>query len=314
MKRFLSIDDVTDPVALLNLARELKENPYGQKNLGGNKTMGLVFFNSSLRTRMSTTKAAQNLGMEVLTLDVTSDSWMLEFGEGVKMDADKAEHIKEAAAVMGTYCDILAIRSFPSLVDRDKDYREIVLEAFAKYANVPVINMESATGHPLQALADWMTIEELKQKSRPKVVLSWAPHIKALPQAVPNSFVQWLSLADVDLTITHPRGLELEPKFVGNTRVEYTQKSALEDADFVYVKNWSSYHDYGKVVNDPDWMISSEKLSVTNDANVMHCLPVRRNIVIADDVLDSSRSVVIQQAGNREFAAQAVIKSILDEL
>ncbi len=314
MKQFLSIDDVTDPMALVNDALALKKDPFSNQKIGANKVLGLIFFNPSLRTRMSTVKAAYNLGMKVMVLNVSSDSWQLEMEDGTIMDQGKAEHIQEAAAVIGGYCDVLGLRSFPSLTDREKDYSEQVLTNFVKYSGVPIINMESATLHPLQSLADWMTITELKIVEKPKVVLSWAPHISALPQAVPNSFAQWMSKAPVDLVITHPEGMELDEQFTNGTQVEYDQQTALEEADFVYVKNWSSFSHYGQVYRDPSWMLTLEKMKMTNNAKVMHCLPVRRNVVVADDVLDSQHSIVLQQAKNREFSAQAVIQNILQEL
>lgn len=314
MQHFTSVDDVSDPKGLVQQALEIKNDPFKWQSLGRNKTIGLLFFNSSLRTRMSTQRAAQNLGMQVLVMNVTQDSWQIEMADGVVMDGGKAEHVKEAAAVMGAYCEILGIRSFPGLKDRKEDYQETTLGAFMKYAGVPVISLESATLHPLQSLADWVTIEELKQKEKPKVVMTWAPHVKALPQAVPNSFAQWMRKTDFDFTITHPQGLELDERFTQGVEIEYNQEKAFQDADFVYVKNWSSFQDYGAVKNDCEWMVSESKLAVTNHAKVMHCLPVRRNVVIADEVLDSDQSVVIRQATNRIYSAQAVIKEILESL
>ena len=263
---------------------------------------------------MSTTRAAYNLGMNVIVLNVSSDSWQLEFEDGVRMDGGTAEHIREAVPVLCSYCDIIGVRSFPGLVDRKKDYEEQVIHSFVELGTCPVVNLESATLHPLQSLADMVTIEEFKSLDRPKVVMSWAPHIKALPQSVPNSFLQWASKMEFNLTVTHPEGLELAEKFTDGVQVEHDQKKAFEGADFVYVKNWSSFHDYGKVIEGPDWEITLEKLQQTNEAKVMHCLPVRRNVVIADDVLDSDHSVVIQQAENRLHTAQAVLKEILSGL
>lgn len=312
MKNYIQLSDIDDIPALLKEAGELKkENKY--QNLGKGKTLGMLFFNPSLRTRLSTEKAAKLLGMEVMLMNVGSDGWALEFEDGRIMDADKAEHIKEAAAVLSQYCDIIAVRAFPELKDKEKDKAETVLNGFKKYATVPIINMESATAHPLQALTDALTIEELKKTKNPKVVLTWAPHPRALPQAVPNSFVEIIQKMEVELVITNPEGYDLDPEITKETLIIHDQEEALKDADFVYVKNWSSFNDYGKILNqDPSWTFSKEKLALTNDARVMHCLPVRRNVVISDEVLDSPNSVVIQQAGNRTFAAQAVLKKILE--
>ena len=314
MKHFTSIKDVSDPSALIKASLETKKNPHADIELGRNKTLGLVFFNSSLRTRMSTTRAAYNLGMNVITLNVSSDSWQLEFADGIRMDGGTAEHIREAVPVLCSYCDIIGVRSFPGLVNRNEDYEEKVINAFVEFGSCPVVNLESATLHPLQSLTDMMTIEEFKKVDRPKVVMTWAPHIKALPQAVANSFLQWGSQMEMDLTVTCPEGLELAEAFTGTIQVEHNQKKAFEKADFVYVKNWSSYRDYGKVVDRPDWELTLQKLQHTNGAKVMHCLPVRRNVVIADDVLDSNNSIVIQQAENRLYTAQAVLKGILMEM
>jgi N-succinyl-L-ornithine transcarbamylase len=313
MKHFISVDDVEDFSSLLNLAKQIKADPYQFKEAGKNKTLGLIFLNPSLRTRLSTQKAALNLGMEVMSMNFDKDGWALETEEGIIMDGNKAEHLKEGAAVIGQYCDIMGVRSFPGLSDREKDYKDITINGFKKWAGIPVVNLESAVLHPLQSLTDLLTIEELKKVERPKVVLSWAPHVKALPQAVPNSFAQWMNKANVDFVITHPKGYELAPEFTGNAKVEYTQNAAFEGADFIYVKNWSSYSDYGKILSrDSSWTISMDKMKLTNDARFMHCLPVRRNLVVNDDVIDSPHSVVIQQAGNRLYAAQAVLKVLLD--
>ena len=275
----------------------------------------MLFFNPSLRTRLSTEKAAKLLGMEVLMMNVGTDGWALEFEDGAVMNGNKAEHIKEAAGVLSQYCDIIAVRAFPQLADRAKDEEELVMNSFKKYASVPIINLESATRHPLQGLTDALTILELKKVQRPKVVLTWAPHPRALPQSVPNSFVEFMQQCDVDLVITNPEGYDLNPAVVKDTTVIHDQSEALKGADFVYVKNWSSYKQYGKILStDPSWTFSEEKLKLTNDAKVMHCLPVRRNIVIDDAVLDGENSVVIQQAGNRTFAAQAVLKRLLETL
>ena len=314
MKNFVSIQDVSHPEDLACEGIRLKKEPFGNGDAGKNKVLGLVFFNSSLRTRMSMTRAAYNLGMHVMVLNVSQDSWKLETDEGVVMDQSKAEHIREAAAVMGNYCDILGVRSFPSLLDRKKDYTEHLVRAFSKFGDVPVVNMESATLHPLQSLADLMTIMEHKSSERPKVVLTWAPHVKALPQSVPNSFAQWMNSANVDFTITHPEGLELSEEFSGGARIIHDQDEALKHADFVYVKNWSGYRDYGKIYHDRKWMITREKLSMTRDARLMHCLPVRRNVVISDDAMDSDHSIILQQAENRVYSAQVVLLNLLRNL
>ncbi|OJV21037.1 MAG: acetylornithine carbamoyltransferase [Dyadobacter sp. 50-39] len=312
MKHFLSIKDVTDLPQLISSGIAAKKDPFADQTLGKNKTIGLLFFNSSLRTRISTQKAAQNLGLNVITMNVGQDGWGLEMEEGVIMNGDKAEHVKEAAAVIGSYCDIIGIRSFAGLQDRDKDYAEIVFEQFKKYANVPIVNLESATRHPLQSLADCITIEEFKLKQRPKVVLTWLPHFKALPQAVANSFCEWMNPMEVELVITHPEGYDLSPEFVGKGQVIYDQDKALEGADFVYGKNWSSFNSYGQVLNtDPSWMITEAKMALTDNGKFMHCLPVRRNMKVADEVLDGPRSLVIEQAANREWSAQAALKEVL---
>ncbi len=313
MKHFLSVNNIQDIDGLVKKALDYKKNPFKDKTIGTNKTLGMIFLNPSMRTRISTQRAATNLGMEVIVFNLDKEGWQLEFEDGVVMNGAKAEHVREAAGVMGEYFDILGIRTFPGLVNRNEDYSEHFINQFVKYAKVPVISLESATLHPLQSLADAVTIKELKTTSKPKVVLSWAPHIKALPQAVPNSFAQWMSQwKEVDFTITHPKGYELDEKFTGDAEIEYDQSKALANADFVYVKNWSSYKKYGLVLNSSRaWMMTNEKLKVTNQAKVMHCLPVRRNLVIADEVLDSENSVVVQQAGNRVWAAQAVLSEIL---
>ncbi|MCB0450642.1 MAG: N-acetylornithine carbamoyltransferase [Confluentibacter sp.] len=312
MKHYTSIKDIDDIKTWIQEAKALKSNPLNYKELGKNKTLGLLFFNSSLRTRLSTQKAALNLGMDPIVMNVSGDAWGIEFGDGTIMNGNTAEHIKEAAAVVSQYCDIIAVRAFPTLTDKEKDESEYVLKSFVKYASVPIVNMESATGHPLQALTDAITISENTKKERPKVVLSWAPHIKALPHAVANSFVQAMQKMDVEFVVTHPEGYELSPEIMGNTKVNYNQTEALRDADFVYVKNWSNYNDYGKVTNtDPNWMITKEKIG---DAKFMHCLPVRRNLIVEDAVLDSDSSIVIQQANNRTYAAQLVLKKLLEDL
>ena len=312
MRNFLSVKDAVDVQALVKEALLYKKTPYADKHLGKNRTMGLLFFNSSLRTRLSTQRAAQNLGLELIVMNVGQDSWGLEFEDGAIMNGNKAEHIKEAAPVVGQYCDIVGIRSFPGLVDREEDYSENVMNQFVKHTGRPILSLESATRHPLQSLADLITIEELKTKPRPKVVLTWAPHVKALPQAVPNSFAEWMNAADVDFVITHPEGYQLAPEFVGNAKVTYNQEEAFKDADFIYAKNWSSYSQYGQILNqDPSWMVTMDKMNLTNNAKFMHCLPVRRNVVVEDAVLDSPNSVVVQQAGNRVWSAQVVIKQML---
>lgn len=312
MNNFLSFSDVEDLNHLINSGINAKRSPFADQELGRNKTIGLLFFNSSLRTRLSTQKAAQNLGLNVMIMNVGQDSWGLEMEEGVIMNGTKAEHVKEAAAVIGRYCNIIGIRSFAELQDRDKDYEELVFQQFKKYADVPIVNLESAIRHPLQSLADCITIEEFKLKERPKVVLTWLPHFKALPQAVANSFCEWMNPMDVQLVITHPEGYDLAPEFVGKGEVIYDQDKALEGADFVYGKNWSSYRSYGRVLTqDPAWMITEAKMSLTDNGYFMHCLPLRRNMKVADEVLDGPRSLVIEQAANREWAAQAVLKEVL---
>jgi N-succinyl-L-ornithine transcarbamylase len=314
MRNFLSIDDVPDPSGLVNKALVYKRQPFLDKQLGVGKTLGMLFLNPSMRTRISTQVAARNLGMEVIVFNIDKEGWQLEFADGAVMKGDKTEHVKEAAAVLGQYFSILSIRTFPKLIDRIDDYSENVIQQFVKYAGIPVLSLESATLHPLQSLADRVTIKEnLQPGKKPKVVLTWAPHVKALPQAVPNSFAEWMkSWDEIDFVITHPKGYELDKKFTGDAPIQYDQNKALEGADFVYVKNWSSYQDYGKIINtDPSWMITNHKLSNTNTAKVMHCLPVRRNLVIADEVLDGPNSIVVQQAGNRVWAAQAVLGEML---
>lgn len=315
MYHFTSVHDAIDLPSLVNQALQLKKAPNAFRELGKHKTIGLLFFNSSLRTRLSTQKAAQQLGMDVMVMNVGADSWQLEMAEGVIMNGDKAEHVAEAAAVIGQYCDIVGVRSFPGLVDRQFDYSEQVLNQFIKYTGKPIVSLESATRHPLQSLTDLITITEHKTIVRPKVVLTWAPHVKALPQCVPNSFAEWMNHADVDFTIAHPKGYELAPEFSGSAKITHDPKEAFEGADFIYAKNWSSYEEYGKILSsDPNWMVSAEKMKLTNNAKFMHCLPVRRNVVVEDEVIDSPNSIVIQQAGNRVWAAQAVLKSILESL
>lgn len=312
MYNFTSVKDAYNLENLVKEALLMKKSPNSDRHMGKHKTMGLLFFNSSLRTRLSTQKAAQNLGMDVMVMNVGADSWQLEMNEGVIMNGDKAEHISEAAAVIGQYCDIVGVRSFPGLQNREEDYSEMVLNQFIKYTGRPIVSLESATRHPLQSLTDLITIEEYKKVDKPKVVLTWAPHVKALPQCVPNSFAEWMNMANVDFTIAHPKGYELAPEFSGNAKICYDPKDAFEGADFIYAKNWSSYEDYGKILNsDPAWMVTMEKMNLTNNAKFMHCLPVRRNVVVEDAVLDSEHSIVVQQAGNRVWAAQTVLKEIL---
>ncbi|MEQ8683882.1 MAG: N-acetylornithine carbamoyltransferase [Imperialibacter sp.] len=314
MNNFLSLDDVSDPMAFAREAIELKKNPLADMHLGRGKMLGMVFFNSSLRTRMSVQKAAFNLGIQTMVLNVGGDLWTLETQDGAVMNGKAAEHIKEAVPVMANYCDMLAVRCFPGLENRDDDSEEKILTAFATKSGKPVVNMESATLHPLQSLADLITILEHQLKPRPKVVLSWAPHIKPLPHCVSNSFSQWMNKADVEFVITHPKGLELGTKYTKGAVIEHDQKKAFEGADFIYAKNWSSYNDYGKFMDAPEWIIDAEKMAWTNQARFMHCLPVRRNVEVADDVLDGPHSIVVKQAANREFATQRVLKELLKEL
>jgi len=311
MKNYTDIKDISNLQERIKEAILLKKNPFKYYELGKHKTLVMLFFNPSLRTRLSTEKAAKNLGMEVMIINV-NDAWNLEFEDGTIMNLKKSEHIKEAAQVISQYADVIAVRAFAELKNKEKDQSEFVINSFLKYATVPIINMESATAHPLQALADAITITELTKKVKPKIVLSWAPHPKALPQAVANSFIEMMQNLDIDLTITHPKGYELNEAVTKNTIISYNQDDALKNADFVYVKNWSSYTDYGKLINqDPDWMMTKKKLG---NAKFMHCLPVRRNVVVEDAVLDSDQSVVMQQANNRTFAAKVVIKNILENL
>ncbi len=319
MTNFLSLADVTDLDALIQSGRDAKASPFADQHLGKNKTIGLIFFNSSLRTRLSTQKAAQNLGLNVMIMNVGQDSWGLEMEEGVLMNGDKAEHVREAAAVIGRYCNIIGIRAFAELNDRDKDYREQVMHQFARYAGVPIVNLESATRHPLQSLADCITIDEAKRTARPKVVLTWLPHFKPLPQAVANSFCEWMnartSSGHVDFVVTHPEGYELAPEFIGNARVVCDRAEAFDGADFIYGKNWSSYTQYGQVLTqDPAWAVTMDDMARTNNGKFMHCLPVRRNLKVSDAVLDSPQSLVIEQAANREWSAQAVLKEILSAM
>jgi len=311
MNKYTNIYDITNLSEIIQQTIALKKKPFQFAGLGKNKTLVMLFFNSSLRTRLSTEKAANNLGMQVMVLNV-SDTWNLEFEDGTIMNLNTSEHIKEAAQVISQYADVIAVRAFPTLIDKHKDESEFVLNSFIKYASLPIINMESSTAHPLQALTDAITIEELKIVEKPKVVLSWAPHPKALPHAVANSFVQMMHELNVDFSISHPKGYELDPEITKDTIIEYDQEKALKNADFVYVKNWSNYTDYGKITSqDANWMMTKKKLG---KAKFMHCLPVRRNVVVEDAVLDSENSIVIHQANNRTFAAQIVLKEILENL
>ena len=320
MRKFFHPSDLGDINKALEEARAVKANPFGWKHLGENRTMMIVFFNSSLRTRLSTQKAALNLGMSPIVLNIGQDSWKLETELGVVMDGDKSEHLREAIPVMASYCDIIGVRSFAGLTDREFDYAETILEQFVQYSGKPVISLESATVHPGQAFADLITIDEYKTKKRPKVVLTWAPHPRALPQAVPNSFAEWMNAADVDFVITHPHGYEIDPRFAGNAPVVYDQMKALEGADFVYAKNWScpgvtSPADYGKILSkDMSWTVDAAHMAVTDNACFMHCLPVRRNMIVSDEVIDSPRSLVIPEAANRVVSIQVVMKRMLESL
>ena len=313
MKHFLTINDLTNLDLAVAEAIALKKDPYKFNNVGENKTLGMLFFNPSLRTRLSTQKAAHQLGIHTMIMNFSNEAWALEFENGTKMSGLRSEHIKEAAAVVSQYCDIVAIRAFASLTDKEGDEAEKVIHNFAKYASIPVVNMESATAHPLQALADAITIKEHTKIKRPKVVLTWAPHPKALPHAVANSFTRMAQKLDVNFVIAQPEGYELDPKITKKIPLYLNQEEALEGADFVYSKNWCSYTDYGKVHPTEDsWMLTAEKLKKTNNAKFMHCLPVRRNIVVADDVLDNPNSLVVEQANNRTFSAQVVLKKIVE--
>lgn len=320
MKHFFNVEDLGNLREALAEALEVKQHRFDYQHLGRNKTLLMIFFNNSLRTRLSTQKAAMNLGMNTMVLDVNAGAWKLETERGVIMDGDKSEHLLEAIPVMASYCDIIAVRSFAGLQDRAFDYAETIVRQFVEHSGRPVVAMETATVHPLQAFADLITIEEHRQTARPKVVLTWAPHCKALPQAVPNSFAQWMNAADVDLVITHPKGYELDPKFTGNARIEHDQRKALQGADFVYAKNWScpgvvNAADYGQILSqDKAWTIDTEHMAWTNNACFMHCLPVRRGLIVTDDVIESPRSLVIPEAANREISAEVVLKRILETL
>lgn len=314
MKQFISVEDVSDINALVKQALQYKTNPFADRGLGADMSIGLLFLNPSLRTRLSTQVAARNLGMEPVVFNVDKEGWALEFEEGAIMSGNTVEHVKDAAPVLGQYFDILCIRTFPSLKNKEDDYSELVIRSFVQYAGVPIVSLESATLHPLQSLTDVITIREtFNEKRKPKVVLTWAPHVKPLPQCVANSFAQWMNAwNEVDFVITHPEDYELNTNYTKGAIITHRQDEALQNADYVYVKNWSTYSDYGKIYeNDPKWMLDNKKLALTNNAKIMHCLPVRRNVELSDEILDSSNSLVTQQAGNRVWAAQAVLASIL---
>ncbi|MDI1255274.1 MAG: N-acetylornithine carbamoyltransferase [Flavobacterium sp.] len=313
MKRFFSADDVTDLNALVNEALAIKKFPMLNNNLGKGKTLGLVFLNSSLRTRLSTQKAAQNLGLHTIVLNAGQEAWTWEFEDGAIMNGTTVEHIKDAANVLSQYCEIIGLRCFAGLTNKEEDTSEKIFSLFEKYASVPVISLESATLHPLQSLADCITIaEHLPYHKKPKVVLTWAPHIKSIPQAVGNSFAQWMNRTDFEFVITHPKGYELDTQYTQNATIEHNQQKALQNADFVYIKNWSSFEEYGKVLHvDEDWLLTNKKLEVTNNAKIMHCLPVRRNVEVSDAVLDSENSLIYEQANNRTFAAQVILEKII---
>ncbi len=317
MRHFTKVQDIGDLHEALAKAKFVKENPFADQHLGKNKTLLMIFFNSSLRTRLSTQKAALNLGMNVIVLDINSGAWKLEIERGVVMDGDKPEHILEAIPVIGSYCDVIGVRSFARFENKEDDYNEKILNQFIKYSGKPVFSMEAATRHPLQSFADLITIEEYKKSARPKVVLTWAPHPKALPQAVPNSFAEWMNATDYEFVITHPEGYELSSEFVGDAKVIYDQKEAFRGADFIYAKNWSAFRDphYGEVLSkDMNWMVDEDKMALTNDAYFMHCLPVRRNMIVSDAVIESPKSIVIPEAANRVVSAQTVLKEILINL
>ena len=317
MRHFTSVTQLGDLAKAIEAAKYVKENPFADQELGRNKTLLMIFFNSSLRTRLSTQKAAMNLGMNVIVLDVNQGAWKLETERGVIMDSDKPEHLLEAIPVMGCYCDVIGVRAFANFESKENDYNEVIINQFIKYSGKPVFSMEAATRHPLQTFADLITIEEYKKVEKPKIVMTWAPHPKALPQAVPNSFAEGINMTDYEFVITHPEGYELDPKFVGRAKVEYDQRKAFEGADFIYAKNWSAYSgdNYGKILcNDRDWTVDAEKMALTNNAFFMHCLPVRRNMIVTDDVIESPQSLVIPEAANRVVSAQTILKEILKEL
>ena len=314
MKHFTSVQDIGDLKQALEKARRVKAHPFADQELGSNKTVMLIFFNSSLRTRLSTQKAAMNLGMQVIVLDINQGAWKLETERGVIMDGDKPEHILEAIPVMGAYCDIIGVRSFAQFEHKSDDYNEVILNQFIQYSGKPVFSMEAATRHPLQSFADLITIEEYKKIERPKVVLTWAPHPRPLPQAVPNSFAEWMNATDYEFVITHPEGYELDEQFVGEAIVEYDREKAYREADFIYAKSWAAYRDpnYGKVLStDRSWTVDAAKMALTHHAYFMHCLPVRRNMIVSDEVIESSQSIVIPEAANRVVSAQTVLKEIL---
>jgi|TARA_B100001093_G_scaffold162404_1_gene154853 N-succinyl-L-ornithine transcarbamylase len=312
MKNFININNVKDYQGLIKESIEIKNNPYSFKKIGINKTLGLIFFNSSLRTRLSTLKAAKMLGLETIVMNFNNEGWEIEFEEKTIMSKNSAEHVKEAAQVISQYCDIIGIRAFAELKNKNHDESEIIINSFVKYGSVPIINLESSCAHPLQALADAITIEEHKNKSNPKIVISWAPHPKSLPHAVANSFINMAKMSNYDLVITNPVGYDLNPKITKGINVTHNQEEAFKNADFIYAKNWSSYNDYGKVlINNDKWMINKRKMEITNNAKFMHCLPVRRNVVVEDAVLDSNYSLVINQANNRTYAAQTILKKII---
>lgn len=314
MKKFITVKDVQDVHALVDVAAQMKANPFGFKEVGTNKTLGIIFFNPSLRTRLSTQRAATNLGMNVMVMNFDNEGWKLETEEGAIMNGYKQEHISDAALVMSQYCDVLGIRTFAGLKNREEDYAESFLTKFLQYVTVPVVSLESATAHPLQSLADMLTIREQTTTKKPKVVLSWAPHPRALPQAVANSFAEWTLASGYDLTITHPEGYELSEEFTAGATITHHQEEALKDADFVYVKNWSSYRNYGSASQEyGDWTVDAEKMKLTNNGHFMHCLPLRRNVIATDEVVDSPNSLIIEQANNRTFAAQAVLYKMLSE-
>ena len=313
MKNFITINDLPNFEKCVENALTYKNDPLIHNGIGKNKTIGLLFFNPSLRTRLSTQLAAQNLGLNIMVMNLSTETWALEFEDGTKMSGIRSEHVKEAAAVISQYCDIIGIRAFANLTDKNKDEAEIVLNSFSKYAKKPILNMESSTSHPLQAIADAITIKENMPKHKPKVVLTWAPHPKALPHAVGNSFTRMINHIDADYYIAQPEGYELDSRITKNAKITYNQSEALENADFVYAKNWASYSNYGQILRtDNEWMLTKEKMKITNNGKFMHCLPVRRNIIVSDEVLDNKNSLVIQQANNRTFAAQSVIKLLID--
>ena len=317
MRHFTSITQLPDLAEALKAAKYVKENPFADQELGRNKTLLMIFFNSSLRTRLSTQKAALNLGMNVIVLDVNQGAWKLETERGVIMDSDKPEHLLEAIPVMGSYCDVIGVRAFAKFESKEDDYNEVIINQFIKYSGKPVFSMAAATRHPLQTFADLITIEEYKKVEKPKIVMTWAPHPKALPQAVPNSFAEGINMTDYEFVITHPHGYELDPAFTGRSRIEYDQRKAFEGADFIYAKNWSAYSgdNYGKILStDRDWTVDAEKMALTNNAYFMHCLPVRRNMIVTDDVIESPQSIVIPEAANRVVSAQTILKEILRNL